>query len=104
MASLQGKFKEQNTNSEDMFAITIKLDAYPQMGSFTLINVYDSYKANKKAPLTEQKTSTIKQLLDFIANSDNLGEIFLCGSFDARTADINNEHKYYELDHCEVLQ
>ena len=104
--ALTGEFKEHNTESADFQAISIKFDAFEQLGRFTLINVYDSpeqgsFKARIKKLSTEPRPNTLEMLLDFYAKTENLGEIFLCGDFNARTASMNFEtvspvHEYHD--------
>ena len=48
--ALTGEFKEHDTNSADFQAISIKIDAFEQLGRFTLINMYDPLNKDPLKP------------------------------------------------------
>ena len=100
--SLEVETKPLVTNCEDIQAVSVSLTPKQKAtGSkevkweFTIINVYDSpecssFKRKKRVNNNgNDGETTIDQLLDFMASND-LGSIYLCGDFNARTRDMNH--------------
>ena len=79
------------TNCPDFQALTVFPKDETMESRFTIINVYDSsenssYKAklNAREDKSERPLSTLDQLLEFMANQENLGDIMLLGDLNAR--------------------
>ena len=89
--SIIDQVKPVETNCPDFQALTVLPKDENIESRFTIINVYDSpenssYKAklNASEDKLERPLSTLDQLLEFLANQQNLGDIMLLGDLNAR--------------------
>ena len=89
--SIIDQVKPVETNCPDFQALTVFPKDETIESRFTIINVYDSpenssYKAklNAREDKSERPLSTLDQLLEFMANQENLGDIMLLGDLNAR--------------------
>ena len=94
--SFAQRFKELDTECEDIQAVTVSLGTNNSTGDvelLTIINVYDSqeessFKKRKKASADAPET-TLESLMNFVAKQ-NLGKVLLMGDFNARTNNLNH--------------
>ena len=100
--SLEVETRPLVTHCEDIQAVSVSLapkgkaiSSKEESLRFTIVNVYDSpecssFKRKKRINNSgNDGETTIDQLLEFLASND-LGGIYLCGDFNARTRDMNH--------------